>query len=181
MLNAVYGSPQTVKAMSAANQSAVSRMIANQNKQATPSFQGQNAGLPNFGIKGREPLTQDMFEYKGEKLSKEDARKKSYDDVYKHEAAHLAKAGKYATTGICIDYDGNGFATSGHVGIAMPKLNKSNPKETIDHAEAVIASAEAPSGFDELSDADKNVAATARAVKAQAQQALNSKSLNLIA
>ena len=161
----------------------------------------KNAQVPSFGIKGREPLTADtfqrsgsgneqggmFFEYKGQKLSKEEAQKKSYSDVYKHEAAHLSKAGKYATTGICIDFDGNGIATSGHVGVSIPKLNKSKPNETIEHAKAVIASAEAPASFDELSDADKNVAAQARSVLSQAesfkaqQGKENQKPLNLLA
>ena len=157
------------------------------------------AQTPSFGIKGRAPLNADTFqrseeqqvpyfEYKGQKLSKKDAQQKSYSDVYKHEAAHLSKAGKYATTGICIDFDGNGIATSGHVGVSMPKLNKANPKETIEHAEAVIASAEAPASFDELSDADKGVAASARSVLAQArsfeakaQNKTDKKPLNLLA
>lgn len=136
---------------------------------------GGKDATPSFGIKGKAPLTKDVFEYKGQKLSLEDAQKKSYADVYRHESAHLAKAGKYATSGIHIDFDGKGIAVSGHVDIAMPTLNKKNPKETIEHAEAVIASAEAPAGFDELSDADKNVAAQARAIKSQAQ------SLNVMA
>ena len=93
--------------------------------------QGQGISVPHFGIKGREPLTQDMFEYKGQKLTKEETRRKTYADVYKHEAAHLSKAGKYASTGICIDFDGNGFATSGHVGIKMPTLDPDNIEETI--------------------------------------------------
>lgn len=130
---------------------------------------GQSKGeTPTFGIQGRAPLTQDMFEYKGQTLSKSEVRKKSYDDVYRHEAAHLSAAGKYAASGIIIDYDGNGFATSGHVNINMPTINPDDLDGTIDHATAVIASAEAPASFDELSDADKNVAAKARAIKAEA-------------
>ena len=123
---------------------------------------------PTFGIKGKAPLTQDMFEYKGQKLTREETKRQSYNDVYRHESAHLAAAGKYAASGINIDYDGNGFAVSGHVNVKMPTLNKANPTETIEHARAVIKSAEAPASFDELSDADKSVAAQARAVLSQA-------------
>ena len=126
------------------------------------------SSYPLFGIKGKEPLTQDMFEYKGQRLTKSEAQEKSYSDVYRHESAHLAKAGRFATSGIHIDFDGNGMATSGHVNIAMPSLNPKNLQETIEHANTVIASAEAPAGFDKLSDADKSVAATARGVLAKA-------------
>ena len=123
---------------------------------------------PTFGIKGRVPLTQDVFDYKGQKLSKEEAKTKSYADVYRHESAHLAAAGKYAASGIHIDFDGNGIATGGHVNVKMPTLNRKNLDETINHAQTVIKSAEAPASFDELSDADKNVAAQSRAVLSQA-------------
>ena len=130
--------------------------------------QSEGVSVPSFGIKGRKELTQDMFQYKGETLTKEQVQAKTYSDVYKHEAAHLSKAGKYAASGINIHFDGNGFAVGGHVNIKMPTLNPDNLDQTIEHATAVIASAEAPASFDELSDADKNVAAKARAVKAQA-------------
>lgn len=123
---------------------------------------------PAFGIKGREPLTHDMFEYKGQKLTREETKNKSYQDVYRHESAHLAAAGKYAASGINIDYDSNGFAVSGHVNVKMPTLNKADPDKTIEHARAVIKSAEAPASFDELSDADKSVASKARTVLSQA-------------
>ena len=136
-------------------------------QRGTTPQNGQGVTTPHFGVKGREPLTQDLFEYKGQKLTKEETRRKSYEDVYRHESAHKAAGGKYAGA-INIDFDGNGFATSGHVNIAMPTLNKDDLNGTIDHATTVIASAEAPASFDELSDADKQVAATARAIKAQA-------------
>ena len=132
---------------------------------------------PSFGVKGREPLTQDMFEYKGQTLTKEETRRKSYEDVYRHEAAHKAAGGKYAGA-INIDFDGNGFATSGHVNIAMPTLDRNNLDETIAHATTVIASAEAPASFDELSDADRQVAAQARAIKAQALAMKGNQSAN---
>jgi len=168
LLNAVFGAQKPVNAISSVTENnglpqqgeaGISPYANNNNK---------NNNVPKFGIKGKQPLKEDMFEYKGQKMGLSAAKQKSYDDVYRHEAAHLAAAGSYATSGINIDYDGRGIATSGHVNIAMPKLNKNNPKETIKHAETVIASAEAPAGFDELSSADKSVAAQARAVKAQA-------------
>ena len=136
--------------------------------QKPQASQGQGSSTPTFGIKGRTQPEKDMFQYKGQTMTRDEVKTKSHDDVYKHEAAHLSKAGKYATTGICIDFDGNGFATSGHVGVSMPKLDPKNLKETINHADTVIASAEAPASFDELSAADRSVAAQARAVKSQA-------------
>lgn len=131
-----------------------------------PAQEGQ--GYPFFGIKSREPLTQDMFEYKGNKYTKSEAQQRSYNDVRRHEQAHLSRAGKYATSGIHIDFDGNGMATSGHVNIAMPTLNPKNLKETIEQAETVEAAALAPQSFDTLSDADKSVAAQARGIKSKA-------------
>lgn len=175
LLNATFN-PQYLQQMNSSKNLSGSNGV-----KAQPKQNGEKGNqTPSFGIKGREPLTADTFqrsgenqgtyfEYKGQKLSKKEAQAKSYSDVYRHEAAHLAKAGQYATTGICIDYDKNGIATSGHVGVALPSLNKSNPDKTIKHAEAVIASAEAPASFDELSDADKNVAAAARSVLSEAQ------------
>ena len=133
-----------------------------------PATQGGEKDYPSFGIKSKAPLTQDLFEYNGRKLTKSEAREATYNDVHRHEQAHLSKAGRFATSGIHIDYDENGMATSGHVNIAMPSLNPKNLQETIDHANTVIASAEAPAGFDKLSDADKYVATTARGVLAQA-------------
>lgn len=178
LLNASFN-PQYVNSVNYSNglSKAISAVIKpGENKEGVSGAQN-----PSFGIKGRQPLTADTFQrsgekegttffmYKGRKLSKEDAQRKSHSDVEKHEAAHLAKAGKYATTGICIDKDSNGIAVSGHVGVSMPKLDKRNPDETIAHAKAVIASAEAPASFDELSDADRSVAAAGRATLAEAQ------------
>ena len=149
-----------------ANETSGSKGVSPRTAKGLPVQDGQ--GYPTFGIKGREPLTQDMFVYKGQKLTKSQAQQKSYADVYRHEAAHLSKAGKYATSGINIDFDGNGMATSGHVNIAMPTLNPKNLKETIEQAETVEAAALAPQGFDDLSDADKSVAAQARGIRSKA-------------
>ena len=50
----------------------------------------------------------------------------------------------------------------------MPSVDRNNLDGTIEHANTVIASAEAPASFDTLSDADKQVASQARSIKAQA-------------
>lgn len=131
-----------------------------------------------------KPLEQDVFEYKGQSLTLNQIREKSYKDVYRHEAAHLNAAGKYAASGIIIDYDKNGIATGGHVNIKMPTLNKNNIDETITHAETVYKAATAPSSFDELSTADKTVAAKSQNILQQAKQYKNTqkqKSLNILA
>ncbi len=164
VLKATYGSMSGDRNTGNANKASQTQSAVNPKSNG----QQQGASVPHFGVKGRENLTQDMFQYKGQVLSRDEVKKKSYSDVYKHESAHLSAAGKYATSGINIDFDGNGFATSGHVNVSMPKLDPNNLDETINHAETVIASAEAPASFDELSDADRNVASKARAVKAQA-------------
>ena len=146
-----------------ASKASGSGSVSEKGKNGLP-VQGASS-YPSFGIKGKEPLTQDMFVYRGQQLTKSEAREKTYSDVNRHEQAHLSKAGKYATSGIHIDYDENGMATSGYVNIAMPSVNPKNLDETIKHAETVIASAEAPSAVSDLSDADKSVAASARRTK----------------
>ena len=170
LLHAAYGTGYVP-------QKSTNGTVAPKNVQGTGT-RNSSDGIPKFGIKGKQPLTQDTYEYHGEKgLTKEQVRIKSYNDVHRHEAAHLAAAGKYASSGIIIDFNGDGFAVGGHVNVKMPTLNRENPQETIEHAQTVIKSAEAPASFSELSDADKSVAASARSVLSQAI-ALKGKKLN---
>ncbi len=170
LLHAAYGTGYTP-------QKNTSGVVAPKDAKNTGT-RSSSDGIPKFGIKGREPLTQDTYEYHGEKgLTKEQVRTKSYNDVYRHESAHLAAAGKYASSGIIIDFNGDGFAVGGHVNIKMPTLDESNLDETIKHAQTVKKSATAPAAFSDLSDADKSVDAQASSVLAQAI-ALKGKKLN---
>ncbi len=98
-------------------------------------------------------------------------KKEKYDEVYSHELAHKNAGGALAGE-IVVDVDNNGVATGGHVNIAMPTLNKANPKETINHAEIVYKAAMAPH---EPSDQDFKVAGLAMAARYKAEQALEQK------
>ncbi len=91
---------------------------------------------------------------------------KNYREIYAHEAAHKAAAGSLGGP-IVVEKNSDGIPVAGHVDIKMPKLNKSNPQETIDHANIVIKSAFAPS---DPSGQDLKVAAEARSIKSQAEQ-----------
>ena len=97
------------------------------------------------------------------------AREKNNQHILNHEKQHLAAAGKYADGGIHMDYNSQGWATGGHVKIKMPALNKANPKETIQHAEAVKKAALAPG---DPSEQDYKVAAQASQTLFKAQQLL---------
>ena len=88
-----------------------------------------------------------------------------YDEIYAHELKHKNAAGMFGG-GIVIEEDGNGIPIGGHVDVLMPTLNKSNPNETIEHADVIIKSAMAP---DDPSNQDYKVAAEARAIKAEAE------------
>lgn len=91
---------------------------------------------------------------------------KRYNDVYAHELKHKQAAGSFGGS-IVIERDANGTVTGGHVDIKMPTLNKSNPDETIKHADTVINAAMAPH---DPSDQDYKVAAEAKSIKAEAQR-----------
>ena len=93
-----------------------------------------------------------------------------HDEIYAHELKHKNAAGSFGGS-IVIEKDGNGIPTGGHVDILMPTLNKSNPNETIEHADIVIKSAMAP---DDPSNQDYKVAAEARAIRAEAESYKNS-------
>jgi len=103
-------------------------------------------------------------------------RQQSYQDIYSHEAAHKAAAGRFGGP-INIQYDGNGIAVAGHVNVAMPVIDPNNLDGTIAHAKTVMTAATAPEGLSgfagQLSDADMNVASQAQSIlnKAQAMKA----------
>lgn len=89
-----------------------------------------------------------------------------YNEIYAHELAHKNAAGSLAGP-IVIERDSNGVPVGGQVSIAMPKLDKDNPKKTIEQANTVIKAAMAPS---DPSGQDYKVAAQAESIKSQAKR-----------
>ena len=96
---------------------------------------------------------------------------KNYNEIYSHELAHKTAGGSFAGS-IVIERNSEGIPVGGHVAIKMPVLDRNNPQKTIDHADAVIRSAMAPS---DPSDQDYKVAAQARAIKNEAVSLKNKK------
>ena len=103
--------------------------------------------------------------------------RKNYNEIYAHEAAHKRVAGSLAGS-IVIKKDSEGIPVSGHVSIKMPALNKSNPQQTINHADVVIKSAMAPS---DPSEQDYKVAKQAKYIKSQAENIKKKNSLDYYA
>lgn len=94
------------------------------------------------------------------------AIRQQYNEIFAHELAHKNAAGSLAGS-IVIDKNASGVPVGGHVNIKMPVINPQNPQETIEHADTVIKAAMAPA---DPSAQDYQVAAKARAIKAQAQR-----------
>lgn len=101
---------------------------------------------------------------------------KNYNHIYNHELAHKMAGGSLAGD-IVIERNSEGIPFAGHVSIKMPALNVNNPQQTINDANTVIRSAMAPS---DPSEQDYKVADTARSIKAQAENAMNRKRLNVV-
>ncbi|MCL1956928.1 MAG: hypothetical protein FWF63_06360 [Fibromonadales bacterium] len=114
---------------------------------------------------------------KGEQeLSEEELRmvnelKKIDKKVHTHEQAHLSAAGSYARGGAHYDYvrgpDGNKYANAGHVNLDTSR--EKTPEATIRKANIVQKAALAPA---DPSPADKQIAANAEKMAADAQQEL---------
>ena len=100
-----------------------------------------------------------------QRRQKQDLIRKNYREIYNHEMAHKNTAGSLAGP-IVIEKNSEGIPVSGHVSIRMPKLNKQNPQETINHADIVIKSAMAPSN---PSKQDYKVANEAKKIKSEAE------------
>ncbi len=92
-------------------------------------------------------------------------------EVRAHEAAHLAAAGQYATSGARYTYqrgpDGRNYAVGGSVGIDVSA--EADPELTIRKADQIKRAALAPA---EPSAQDRSVAASAVSLKQQAQKEL---------
>ena len=101
----------------------------------------------------------------------------NYNKIYAHEAAHKRAAGSLAGP-IVIEKNAEGIPFAGHVSIKMPRLNETNPEETISQANIVIKSALAPS---DPSEQDYKVASQAKSIKMQAQNIQNKKGLDYYA
>ena len=93
-------------------------------------------------------------------------------EVRAHEAAHLAAAGAFATSGASYTYetgpDGKKYAVGGEVSISTSPV-KDDPQATLEKAQTIQRAALAPA---QPSDQDRKVAATAAQMAAQAQREL---------
>jgi hypothetical protein len=92
-------------------------------------------------------------------------------EVRAHEAAHLAAAGRYATSGASYTYqkgpDGMAYAIGGEVNIDVSPV-PNDPEATIQKADTIIRAATAAA---EPSDQDLKVAQSARQMRVQAMAA----------
>jgi hypothetical protein len=90
--------------------------------------------------------------------------------VRAHEAAHLAAAGPYATTGASYSYmigpDGQRYAVGGSVGVDLSPI-PGNPEATVRKMRAIRRAANAPG---QPSSADMRVAAKAYRLEQEAQE-----------
>ena len=135
----------------------------------------------NWEVLGnKEEKSGEKSKDKGE-LTEEDIRKieelKKIDKkVHTHEQAHLSAAGGYARGGANYDYitgpDGNRYANSGHVNLDTGK--EKTPEATIRKANVIQKAALAPA---DPSPADKQIAANAAKMAADAQQELAEKKM----
>ena len=98
--------------------------------------------------------------------------KKRDTEVRTHEQAHLAAAGRYATSAPSYDYqtgpDGKRYAVGGEVGIDTSSLK--DPSANLEKARTLIRAALAPAN---PSGQDYRVAASARAMESQALRDLS--------
>lgn len=98
--------------------------------------------------------------------------KKRDTEVRTHELAHLAAAGRYATSAPSYDYqtgpDGKRYAVGGEVGIDTSSLK--DPSANLEKARTLIRAALAPAN---PSGQDYRVAASARAMESQALRDLS--------
>jgi len=103
-------------------------------------------------------------------LKQVNALKKRDSEVRRHEAAHLAAAGKYATGGASYEYkrgpDGKNYAAGGEVSIDTSPI-AGDPQATIQKAQQIKAAAQAPAN---PSSQDRQVAASAAQMEAKARQ-----------
>ena len=115
-------------------------------------------------------------------LSPEDLRtvqelKQRDREVRAHEAAHLAAAGRYATSGASFEYargpDGRNYAVGGEVGIDTSPV-PNDPQATIRKAQQIQAAAQAPAN---PSSTDRQVAASAAQMESKARQELSEQGL----
>lgn len=135
-------------------------------------LQDNNPSVPIGVSGGLHGSGQDRFERSealqaGKKPTQEfEAFKaRQYSKLLAHEQAHASAAGSLGG-GIHIQYDNNGVAVAGHVPISIPGLDRQNPETSYKNYDIVRSAALAPG---DPSSPDLAVAATAEALKGQAQ------------
>lgn len=152
---------------------------ANIGQAATPQPPTQpERTTPSQGVEA-SPRTPRALEPQNQGLN-EDARRvlgqlKARDrEVRSHEAAHLAAAGSYATSGASFTYqrgpDGQFYAIGGEVGVDIAKV-AGDPQASLEKAEQVRAAALAPAS---PSPQDRAIAARASQLAAEARREIAS-------
>ena len=110
-------------------------------------------------------------------LQKQSIINRNYNEIYSHELEHKNAGGTLAGP-IIIEKNSEGIPVRGHVSIKMPKLNSSNPQETINQANVVLRAAMAPK---DPSSQDYKVASQAKAIKSKAEGLQNKRKLDYYA
>jgi|GEM_PF-3193174 len=159
--------PQYQQAFGQQRQHSLNPQGQNQQQQPQSLFEDPGSGQVL-------PEKEALMAFKG-RIENQNAR------VIAHEKAHEAAAGQYAigspvynTKTVSFGNEQIKAIEGGHQMVKMPspvsfKASKPKIMETMNHAETVTRSAEAPS--DELSAADKSIAAKGRAIYSMAQAA----------
>lgn len=129
--------------------------------QSDDSTKNAEKSLQSSSLKANELTPEDQ--QKVAELKARDA------EVRTHEAAHLAAAGQFATSGASYTYetgpDGKKYAVGGEVSISTSP--EDDPQATLEKAQTIQRAALAPA---QPSDQDRKVAAAAAQMAAQARQ-----------
>lgn len=138
------------------------------------SISPEGRGLSRDSLSEQNTDTRQKTDEQSQSLSAQDQAKllrlaQRDTEVRRHEQAHLAAAGGYATGGPSFTFqkgpDGNSYAVGGEVGIDVAK--ESTPEATISKMETIQRAALAPA---QPSSADRQIAARASVTEAQARQ-----------
>ncbi len=126
---------------------------------------GRDSSTTVGGAEGRTELTAEE-QREINKLQRRDA------EVRAHEQAHLSAAGQHAAGGMSFTYEvgpnGKRYATGGEVPINLSR--EKTPEETIAKMQQVAKAALAPAN---PSAADRNIAARANSIAAEARREIN--------
>ncbi len=158
-------SPKASTTSKAAKENAEDSAISLSQTDSNAQDAEQSSSLASSGTSGSSDLTPEEQQQISE-LQARDA------EVRTHEAAHLAAAGQFATSGASYTYqtgpDGKKYAIGGEVSISTSPV-KGDPQATLEKAQTIQRAALAPA---EPSSQDQKVAAAAAQMAAKARQEL---------